>query len=254
MNQFKEETAWTKAIVSADGTHHVIDDVPIYSDRYDRVQKFHAPGLAPVRCGREAWHILPDGSSAYIRRFEQTFGFYEERAAVVEHGVWYHILKNGVEAYPRRFAWCGNFQEGRCPVRDKDGTYFHIDHKGYASYKERWRYAGDYRDGIAVVQAADGRSTHIDQGGCFLHAKWFIDLDVFHKDFARARDQSGWMHIDRSGIPVYERRFSMVEPFYNGQARVERFDGGLEIIDESGEAIIEIRPSLPASNRVNQPL
>ena len=32
----------------------------------------------------------------------------------------------------------------------------------------------------------------------------------------------------------FRRRFAAVEPFYNGQARVERFDGGLEVIDPSG--------------------
>lgn len=35
----------------------------------------------------------------------------------------------------------------------------------------------------------------------------------------------------------------MVEPFYNGQARVERFDGGLEIIDETGMTVQELRPA-----------
>jgi hypothetical protein len=33
-----------------------------------------------------------------------------------------------------------------------------------------------------------------------------------------------------------------VEPFYNGQARVERFDGALEVIDESGEPVLQLRP------------
>jgi hypothetical protein len=33
----------------------------------------------------------------------------------------------------------------------------------------------------------------------------------------------------------------MVEPFYNGHARVERHDGGLEIIDETGRATLQLR-------------
>jgi hypothetical protein len=68
---------------------------------------------------------------------------------------------------------------------------------------------------LAVVQAQDGRSTHIDPGGRRVHGQWFLDLDGFHKGFARARDDAGWMHIDARGAPVYARRFAAVEPFYN---------------------------------------
>ena len=77
-----------------------------------------------------------------------------------------------------------------------------------------------------------------------MHGVWFLDLDVFHKCCARARDEDGWMHVDRAGRPLYARRFAAVEPFYNGQARVERFDGGLEVIDEAGCRVVELRPPL----------
>jgi trans-aconitate methyltransferase len=74
-----------------------------------------------------------------------------------------------------------------------------------------------------------------------VHDQWFLDLDVFHKGFARTRDEDGWTHVDLRGRPAYSRRFAAVEPFYNGQARVERLDGGLEVIDESGHALQELR-------------
>ncbi|MEZ4226804.1 MAG: hypothetical protein R3B13_38030 [Polyangiaceae bacterium] len=64
---------------------------------------------------------------------------------------------------------------------------------------------------------------------------------MFHKGFARARDEHGWTHVDAQGCPAYSRRFQAVEPFYNGQARVERFDGGLEVIDEGGVTLVELR-------------
>ncbi len=95
-----------------------------------------------------------------------------------------------------------------------------------------------------MVQDASGRSTHVDLDGRPLHDSWFLDLDVFHKGYARARDEAGWTHCDRRGRPAYARRFAAVEPFYNGQARVERFDGGLEVVDEAGETLVELRPAL----------
>lgn len=45
---------------------------------------------------------------------------------------------------------------------------------------------------------------------------------------------------------AYARRFAMVEPFYNGQARVERFDGSLEVIDEAGCTVTVLRSELAA--------
>ncbi len=236
--------SWRSHLVSSCGTHHLDEHGhPAYVERFDEVLKFHAPGLAPVLRSGRAWHVRSDGSAAYDRRFIRTFGYYEGLAAVVAVDGWHHITADGSDAYVRRNGWCGNFQQGRCAVRDHKGAYFHVTPGGEDAYPARWRYAGDYRDGIAVVQAADGHSTHIRLDGTLVHGKWFVDLDVFHKGFARARDEDGWMHVDLQGRPAYARRFQAVEPFYNGQARIERFDGALEVIDESGAGLVELRPA-----------
>ena len=235
---------WRKLRVAPGATHHLdAQGNPAYGERFDSVLKFHVPGLAPVHRSGRAWHIRSDGSAAYDRRFLRTFGFYEGLATIVSTDGWHHITADGNDAYARRHDWCGNFQEERCVVRDWEGRYFHITPGGEDAYLDRWRYVGDYRDGIAVVQAADGHSTHIGRDGLPLHGNWFIDLDVFHKGFARARDEDGWMHVGLQGRSAYGRRFQAVEPFYNGQARVERFDGALEIIDETGALLVELRPA-----------
>jgi hypothetical protein len=237
---------WQRARVAPERTHHVVDGESLYAARFDEVLAFHAPGIAPVRCGSEAWHIDGRGAPAYTRRFRRTFGFYEGRAAVSDLEGWRHILPDGAELYPERHSWCGNYQGGRCAVRDSEGHYGHIDQAGRPAYTARWGYAGDYRDGVAVAQGKDGRSTHIDARGELVHGRWFLDLDVFHKGFARARDEQGWMHVDDRAQPAYARRFAMVEPFYNGQARVERFDGSLEVIDEAGDTVTVLRSALAA--------
>jgi hypothetical protein len=236
--------SWRNATIAPDGTHHLAGDGPLYGERFDEVLKFHEPGLAPVRRGDEAWHICPDGTAAYPQRFQRTFGFYDGLAAVVSGDGWHHIRPDGTNVYAGRYAWCGNFQDGRCAVRRHDGRYVHIGRDGAPAYEHDWRYAGDFRDGVGVVQADDGRSTHIDRDGGLVHGRWFLDLDVFHKGFARARDEDGWMHVDARGRAAYARRFAAVEPFYNGQARVERFDGGLEVIDEAGRCLVELRAAL----------
>lgn len=234
---------WRDSKVASDGTHHILGGEPLYTERFGEVLKFHAPGLAPVRRGDEAWHIRLDGTEAYRRRFTRSFGFYEGLAAVVGPDGWHHIRPDGADLDAARYAWCGNFQGGRCAVRDSSGAYFHLAADGVPAYAERWRYAGDFRDGVGVVQADDGQSTHVDLDGQPIHGRWFRDLDVFHKGFARAQDAAGWHHIDQHGRPSSARRFAAVEPFYNGQARVERFDGGLEVIDERGLTLLELRPT-----------
>lgn len=235
---------WRRARIAPERTHHVVDGEPLYAARFDEVLAFHAPGLAPVQCGSAAWHIDARGEPAYRRRFEKTFGFYEGRAAVSSFEGWHHILPDGAELYPERYSWCGNYQDGRCVVRNNEGVYGHIDQAGRPVYAARWCYAGDYRDGVAVAQGEDGRSTHIDTRGELVHGRRYLDLDVFHKGFARARDERGWMHVDGRGQPAYAQRFAMVEPFYNGQARVERFDGSLEVIDEAGRTVAVLRTAL----------
>jgi hypothetical protein len=236
-------TAWADVIVAADRSHHHRGGEPLYPERYDDVLDFRAPGLAPVRLKEHAWHIGLDGAAAYARRFQRTFGFYEGLATVISLDGWHHIDSAGADAYPQRFDWCGNFQGGRCGVRATDHAYFHIDPHGDPTYGARWRYVGDYREGLAVIQGGDGRSTHIDIAGELVHGRWFLDLDAPHKGYARARDEDGWCHVNRHGQPAYATRFAMVEPFYNGQARVEALDGALLIIDEGGRFLVPLYPA-----------
>jgi len=234
---------WQDSCVSSEGTHHVLGNKPLYLKRFDEVLKFHTPGLAPVCLHGKAWHILFDGSDAYCHRFLRTFGFYEGLAAVVGKDGWHHVQIDGSDTYPERYAWCGNFQNGRSVVREVTGAYYHINVEGEPAYAKRWRYAGDFRDSVGVVQSDDGLSSHIGLDGALVHDQWFVDLDIFHKGFARARDEQGWCHVNKEGQSVYSHRFASVESFYNGQARVERIDGGLEIIDEAGQSIVELRPA-----------
>ena len=236
---------WRTTRISPDGTHHLTaTGEALYQARFEEVLKFHPPGLAPVRDASGAYHVTPDGEQAYRARYLRTFGFYEERAAINSPAEWFHILPDGRPSYQERYLWCGNFQEGLCPVRDMEGLYFHITADGGRPYNERYRYTGDFKDGFAVVQRDDGKHSHIDAHGTMPHGKWFLDLDVFHKSHARACDAGGWHHVDLSGTPLYQDRFENVEPFYNGQARVEGFDGSLSLIDEGGNTALELRKAL----------
>lgn len=228
--------------VSPCGTHHVNSDGrAAYQRHFDRVLPFHAPGLAPVKLTHTAWHILPDGTDAYKARFDETFGFYCGVAAVVSDGLWFHIDSEGNPLYESRYAFVGNFQNDACVVCDFEGSYYHIDLSGKPLYSSKWSYCGDFREGTAVVQGRDGLSSHIDFSGKLIHGQWFMDLDVFHKGYARARSNDGWHHISMAGKPLYPARYANVEPFYNGCSRVETGDGALKVINEKGVTLRTLR-------------
>jgi hypothetical protein len=234
---------WTKYTISPDESHHVIDGQPAYKAQFQKVLKFHEPGLAPVYDTSGAYHINSTGQPAYMERYIRSFGFYQGRAAVQSKDGWFHITANGRPLYGDRYSWCGNFQDGLCTVRHNDGLYSHINLYGATIYPEKYKYAGDYHDGSAVVQRNDGLHTHIDEAGQLLHGKWLDNADVYHKRLAGACDNAGWHHIDTSGNPLYNRRFQSVEPFYNGQARVADLDGTLLVIDESGKTLVILHQS-----------
>ena len=228
---------WAQTTVAADGTHHVLAGQPLYAARFQHVQKFHAPGLAPVVDPTGAFHVDVAGRPAYSARFRQAWGFYDGRAAVEGEAGWLHIFPDGVPLSDHRYAWCGNFQGGLCTVRGKDGHYWHITRAGQPAYAERYLYAGDFRDGAAVVRCPERGCSHVNPEGRLLHSRWFLNLDVFHKGYARARDALGWFHVGPDGLPSYARRFAAVEPFYNGTALCESMEGERMLVEPSGRTV-----------------
>lgn len=218
-----------------------LDGKPL-TKKFLQVLKFHAPGLAPV-CDETGWyHIKANGEELYTSRYEHTFGFYCNRAAVTGKDGCFHIDTDGNQIYAKRYSWCGNFQEDKCTVRD-GGHYFHIDLCGNPIYNEKYLYAGDFRDGIACVKCGDQLWRHIKSDGTMLNGKGFRDLGVFHKNIATARDDKGWFHIDADGNELYSQHYAMVEPFYNGFALVEKQCGNFKvIIDETGRQVHCLNP------------
>jgi len=231
---------WREIKNSADNTHFIFEGRPVFNKKFLEVLKFHSPGIAPVRDEIGAYHINVSGEPVYAERYTRTFGFYCGRSAVINGENWFHIDENGKRTYFENYAWAGNYQENLCTVRGFDNFYLHIDLNGNEIYKDKYLYCGDFKDGFACVKQQNCLFKHIDRIGRFINDEEFLDLGVFHKNFATAKDRDGWFHIDVIGKQIYSRRFANVEPFYNGQAKVELFDGSLEIIDETGKTVLRI--------------
>ena len=227
---------WKEIKVSEDNSQFMHNNKPIFK-RFTEVLKFHEPGIAAVSDTPGWYHINAAGEAIYLQRYRRTFGFYQNRAAVIEEDKWFHIDIDGKPLYEEKYAFTGNFQYGCCVVRDFDGNYFYIDTMGKRISEKNYRYAGDYKDNYACVMLTDGSYKHIDKSGTFIYNSSFNDLGVYHKGFATAKDENGWFHIDIKGNGVYLERYAFVEPFYNGCALVQKFDGSKIIIDEQGKCI-----------------
>jgi hypothetical protein len=231
---------WQDIKVSSDNTHFLLEGKQIFGKQFIEVLKFHSPGLAPVKDESGSYHIDSLGIPLYADRFTRTFGFYCNRAAVVQNDNWFHLTDKGERAYTNTYHWTGNFQENLCTVRDFENNYFHIDLYGNRIYANNYIYCGDFKNGYACVKSADGFFRHIDYKGNFLNDKSFLDLGIFHKNFATAMDDKGWYHIDKNGRELYKHRFLSIEPFYNGFALVTDSNKRKLIIDEGGEKIISL--------------
>ena len=231
---------WQDIEVSSDNTFFHLNGTLLFQTKFDEVLKFHTPGLAPVKDSAGAYHIDVLGKPLYIERYDRTFGFYCNRAAVTKNKLWFHITETGQKAYSEIYSWTGNFQENICTVRDFDNFYFHIDKKGERIYENKYRYCGDFKDGYACVKKENGYYVHIDSKGNPLNNKEFLDLGVFHKNYATARDEKGWFHIDKNGQAIYSERYLIIEPFYNGFALGTDFEFSKMIINEEGEIVLFI--------------
>ena len=231
---------WQDLYLSPDSTHFLLDDKPVFSKKFLEALKFHMPGLAPVRDESGSYHINASGIPLYGERYSRTFGYYCNRAAVVQNEKWFHLNELGKQVYHNSFLWVGNYQENICPVRDANNQYFHIDLDGHKIYSETYSYVGDFKDGIASIKSANGFYKHIDTKGNFLNNIDFLDLGIFHKNYATAKDKDGWHHIDKQGRAIYKERYAAIEPFYNGFALVTQIDNQKIIINEKGELILNI--------------
>jgi hypothetical protein len=225
---------WEDFEITPSRNNFTYNGFKIFKEDFIEVLEFQSPGIAAVKTENGWFHIQSDGSILYTKVYERVFGFYFNRAVVKEKDIYYHIGLDGLAAYEDRFFWCGNFQEKVCVVKDFNNKYFHIDLNGKKLYQETYLYTGDFKEGIACACGEEGRYTHIDKKGNLLHNKYFRLLDIYHKGFARAKDEEGWFHINRNGNSIYNTRFSLIEPFYNGLAFCITPEGKQAVVDEMG--------------------
>ncbi|WP_055448555.1 WG repeat-containing protein [Lacinutrix mariniflava] len=231
---------WRDIKVSKKSNLFTYKDEPVFGKVYNEVLKFHSPGIAPVKDDSGWCHIDVNGNEVYKQRYDRAFGYYFNRASVIQNKNWFHINEKGERLYDVNYAWTGNYQENVCSVRDFNNQYFHIDLNGNPIYNTKYKFVGDFKDGYACARLVDGLYKHINFKGEFLNDKTFLDLGIFHKNYAIAKDENGWYHIDKEGNELYKERYVMIEPFYNGFAVVDTYGNIKQIINEEGVVVLKV--------------
>lgn len=149
---------------SADKTHHVFDDSPIYDARFTEVREYRFPGVAAVRDKSGAYHIDFFGHPLYDERYEEV----------------------------------GDFSDSTAWVKDSSG-YCYIDENGSRINAETYTYASDFADRTAAVYHAVCGATHITTAGEMLYNDWYYDVCPFTGEEALVRDEEGWHIINKGG-------------------------------------------------------
>ena len=82
---------WQEIKLSECGTFFIYQGNKVFDKTFINALKFHAPGFAPVQDENGWYHIDTKGEELYKQRYERVFGFYYNRAAVINDSVWFHI-------------------------------------------------------------------------------------------------------------------------------------------------------------------
>ena len=118
-------------------------------------------GIAWVRKDGEEYHIFPDCTPAYEKRFSRVAPFFnEDRAEATNDGVkWFHIGRDGTRAYEEWHDWVRPFSDNRAAVRDGQEKYY-IDPDG-KRVSQNYDFTGRYSNGRVLV-TLDGETFYID--------------------------------------------------------------------------------------------
>lgn len=209
--------------ISDDFTFHYGESAkPLYDKRFKMVQSFHFPEkvAAVLDFNNQAYHIDINGNSIYAQRFEHTYGFYANRAAVSikenEKFSFFHINILGNRCYKESYDWVGNYTYlpfntlAQVPVRTFDKFYYHINQNGEI-IGGPYLYAGDPNSqGQSIVWDLDGECHILNSD----RSKWgyssllfkpnniWIDAQLPHKGIAAVKDIHGWYFINNFGEQV----------------------------------------------------
>lgn len=227
----------------------------VIKPKYDFAYDFQGNGLAIVQ-EKNLYGII-DQSGKYVvqPKYDSIEQFSEDRAAVVDNGVFKVIDESGKELTTKPYSFIGRFQEGRASASASDGQgkelYGYLDREGKEAVPLKYEYVGDYKNGKAVVKFRDNQYALIGLNGQILKTYNYAfvgDLGDGLLAFKQS-DEGKFGFIDENGNIVIQPKYTGAQAFSKGRAVVnisETFSNGYGLIDKKGNYIIQ-----PQYNDIN---
>jgi hypothetical protein len=85
---------WQDIEISSDRNDFTYGGMPIFQKKFLSILEFQYPGIACVQVEKGWFHIRTDGTPLYKKLYDRVFGFYFNRAAVLDKKEAYHIQCN----------------------------------------------------------------------------------------------------------------------------------------------------------------
>jgi hypothetical protein len=204
-----------------DGACYVLNAAGVLGDSsFDEIKQVNEDGIWPVRTG-EQWGFLHadgrvvgmgfDGVMSYSGglarvnrggkwgfadkdanlviecKYEDAFGFDEERAAVLAESGWTFVDPAGNELSSGGFAGGHSYQDGMCPVKI-DGKWGFLDQSGALAIPAEYDWVGYFSDGLAAAFVADTDSVALatDRDGVHVLPPGGLEHPVFQTADANA--------------------------------------------------------------------
>jgi|GEM_PF-3782075 hypothetical protein len=164
--------------------------------------------------------------------------FSEGLAAFKKGGKWGFIDQDGNEKIAPQWASVrGSFREGTAAVCDAAGKWGIIDRDGNMLVHPAWAAATPFHQGRAVVTDSDGSQRIVSSDGEISAGRW-KSVSFFAEGFAVIQNEDGFYGLmNRAGKIVIEPRLKCLDPYSEGLAKIEDFDGKVGFLGYDGVAI-----------------
>jgi|GEM_PF-727262 tetratricopeptide (TPR) repeat protein len=205
--------------------------------KYDLTYGFHE-NLAAVSLNGKNGFIDKHGHEVIPLRYGDAKDFQDGLAIVALHGKYGFIDKHGHEVTPIKYDYAYYFSDGLALV-SLNNKYGFIDKQGHEVIPFKYDYAIDFQDGLACV-GLNGKNGFIDKHGHEVIPLKYDRAGDFFDGLAAVSLNGKWGYIDKQGHEVIPLKYDNAYYFSDGLALVS-LNNKYGFIDKQGHEVIPLK-------------
>jgi len=235
---FSEEGVAVAQLASKDAGYALINRQGgrLTKQKYSQIEPLRE-GIAVVRSGGKYGYINAEGEEIVLPKYSNAEGFSEDRARVMYKNRWGYIDSTGSEVITTQYSKCQDFTQGKAVVYMGYRNSGLIDSSGQYFIEPEVSSLQAFTEGRGLVRTRQHQYYFVDESGA-LYKGYFQKAKPYQYGVAPVKTSGKWGLINRNGITLIAPKFSDVDDFDEGYARVRvnRFAG---IADLEGNIILE---------------